>query len=150
MSLFPHSSYFFTSIDIYVHEYFKNKLKMASSWQFVTVTSCIHSSISNNIYIFWLGTLDTLGHLWVELMWIDVWPVVVLRCLQAESGEELSPVSSDWLPDLSAGQRTSVCSSGSEDTPPSLITRQLSGSKYTYLIYIYIHTRLFACVMFYL
>uniref|UniRef100_G3PZ96 SAM and SH3 domain containing 3 n=1 Tax=Gasterosteus aculeatus aculeatus TaxID=481459 RepID=G3PZ96_GASAC len=46
----------------------------------------------------------------------------------AESGEELSPVSSDWLPDLSAGQRTSVCSSGSEDTPPSLITRQLSGS----------------------
>ncbi|XP_075337836.1 SAM and SH3 domain-containing protein 3 isoform X2 [Odontesthes bonariensis] len=45
-----------------------------------------------------------------------------------ESGEELSPVSSDWLPDLSAGQRTSVCSTGSEDTTPSPITRQLSGS----------------------
>ncbi|XP_037318559.2 SAM and SH3 domain-containing protein 3 [Pungitius pungitius] len=45
-----------------------------------------------------------------------------------ESGEELSPVSSDWLPDLSAGQRTSVCSSGSEDTAPSLFTRQPSGS----------------------
>ncbi|XP_035525815.1 SAM and SH3 domain-containing protein 3 [Morone saxatilis] len=45
-----------------------------------------------------------------------------------ESGEELSPVSGDWIPDLSAGQRTSVCSTGSEDTTPSPITRQLSGS----------------------
>ncbi|XP_044060997.1 SAM and SH3 domain-containing protein 3 [Siniperca chuatsi] len=45
-----------------------------------------------------------------------------------ESGEELSPVSYDCLPDLSAGQRTSVCSTGSEDTTPSPITRQLSGS----------------------
>ncbi|XP_023146369.2 SAM and SH3 domain-containing protein 3 [Amphiprion ocellaris] len=45
-----------------------------------------------------------------------------------ESGEELSPVSSDFLPDLSAGQRTSVCSTGSEDTAPSPISRQLSGS----------------------
>ncbi|CAK6964698.1 SAM and SH3 domain-containing protein 3 [Scomber scombrus] len=45
-----------------------------------------------------------------------------------ESGEELSPVSSDWLPDLSAGQRTSVCSTGSGDTMPSPVTRQLSGS----------------------
>ncbi|XP_054453400.1 SAM and SH3 domain-containing protein 3 [Anoplopoma fimbria] len=45
-----------------------------------------------------------------------------------ESGEELSPVSADWIPDLSAGQRTSVCSTGSEDTAPSLISRQLSGS----------------------
>ncbi|XP_026213987.1 SAM and SH3 domain-containing protein 3 [Anabas testudineus] len=45
-----------------------------------------------------------------------------------ESGEELSPVSADWLPDLTAGQRTSVCSTGSEDTMPSPITRQLSGS----------------------
>ncbi|XP_029020772.1 SAM and SH3 domain-containing protein 3 [Betta splendens] len=45
-----------------------------------------------------------------------------------ESGEELSPVSSDWLPDLSAGQRSSVCSTGSEDTLPSPVTRQLSGS----------------------
>ncbi|XP_070818739.1 SAM and SH3 domain-containing protein 3 isoform X2 [Chaetodon trifascialis] len=45
-----------------------------------------------------------------------------------ESGEELSPVSSDWTPDLSAGQRTSVCSTGSEDAMPSPITRQLSGS----------------------
>ncbi|XP_071392492.1 SAM and SH3 domain-containing protein 3 [Centroberyx affinis] len=46
-----------------------------------------------------------------------------------ESGEEssLSPVS-DCLPDLSAGQRTSVCSTGSEDTTPSPVTRQLSGS----------------------
>ncbi|XP_031159261.2 SAM and SH3 domain-containing protein 3 [Sander lucioperca] len=46
----------------------------------------------------------------------------------AESGEELSPVSSDWRPDLCAGQRTSVCSTGSEDTAPSLVSRQLSGS----------------------
>lgn len=45
-----------------------------------------------------------------------------------ESGEELSPVSSDFLPDLTAGQRTSVCSTGSEDTTPSPISRQLSGS----------------------
>ncbi|XP_034037638.1 SAM and SH3 domain-containing protein 3 [Thalassophryne amazonica] len=46
-----------------------------------------------------------------------------------ESGEEysLSPVA-DGLPDLSAGQRTSVCSSGSEDIMPGLITRQLSGN----------------------
>lgn len=46
----------------------------------------------------------------------------------AESGEELSPVSSDFLPDLSAGQRTSVCSTGSEDTAPSPVSRQLSAS----------------------
>ncbi|XP_008418873.1 SAM and SH3 domain-containing protein 3 [Poecilia reticulata] len=46
----------------------------------------------------------------------------------AESGEELSPVSSDFLPDLSAGQRTSVCSTGSEDTTPSPVCRQLSAS----------------------
>ncbi|KAM9741098.1 SAM and SH3 domain-containing protein 3 [Menidia menidia] len=45
-----------------------------------------------------------------------------------ESGEELSPVSPDWHPDLTAGQRTSVCSTGSEDTTPSPISRQLSGS----------------------
>ncbi|XP_039976368.1 SAM and SH3 domain-containing protein 3 [Xiphias gladius] len=45
-----------------------------------------------------------------------------------ESGEELSPVSADWIPDLSAGQRTSVCSTGSEDTMPSPISCQLSGS----------------------
>ncbi|XP_076594870.1 SAM and SH3 domain-containing protein 3 [Chaetodon auriga] len=45
-----------------------------------------------------------------------------------ESGEELSPVSSEWIPDLTAGQRTSVCSTGSEDAMPSPITRQLSGS----------------------
>ncbi|XP_059202336.1 SAM and SH3 domain-containing protein 3 [Centropristis striata] len=45
-----------------------------------------------------------------------------------ESGEELSPVYSDFLPDLTAGQRTSVCSTGSEDTAPSPISRQLSGS----------------------
>ncbi|MEQ2217979.1 hypothetical protein XENOCAPTIV_027330 [Xenoophorus captivus] len=43
-----------------------------------------------------------------------------------ESGEELSPVYSDFLPDLSAGQRTSVCSTGSEDTTPSPVSRQLS------------------------
>ncbi|XP_007569741.1 SAM and SH3 domain-containing protein 3 [Poecilia formosa] len=46
----------------------------------------------------------------------------------AESGEELSPVSSDFLPDLSAGQRTSVCSTGSEDMTPSPVCRQLSAS----------------------
>lgn len=45
-----------------------------------------------------------------------------------ESGEELSPVSPDFLPDLIAGQRTSVCSTGSEDTAPSPVSRQLSGS----------------------
>ncbi|XP_069387822.1 SAM and SH3 domain-containing protein 3 [Paralichthys olivaceus] len=45
-----------------------------------------------------------------------------------EVGEEMSPISADWLPDLSAGQRSSVCSTGSEDTMPSPISRQLSGS----------------------
>lgn len=45
-----------------------------------------------------------------------------------ESGEELSPVSPDGLPDLRAGQRTSVCSTGSEETMPSPISRQLSGN----------------------
>ncbi|KAM6953150.1 SAM and SH3 domain-containing protein 3 [Aplochiton taeniatus] len=42
----------------------------------------------------------------------------------ADSGEEdsLSPVS-DWLP----GQRTSMCSTGSEDTVHSPLSRQLSG-----------------------
>lgn len=41
----------------------------------------------------------------------------------------MSPVSTDWVPDLCAGQRTSVCSTGSEDTTPSPISRQLSASK---------------------
>lgn len=50
-------------------------------------------------------------------------------CPQGESGEETSPVSPLALPDLRAGQRTSVCSTGSEDTTPSPISRQLSGSK---------------------
>ncbi|KAF3694066.1 SAM and SH3 domain-containing protein 3 [Channa argus] len=45
-----------------------------------------------------------------------------------ESGDELSPTSGDWIPDLLAGQRTSVCSTGSEDTMPSPISRQLSGN----------------------
>uniref|UniRef100_A0A1A8CAI5 SAM and SH3 domain containing 3 n=1 Tax=Nothobranchius kadleci TaxID=1051664 RepID=A0A1A8CAI5_NOTKA len=45
-----------------------------------------------------------------------------------ESSEELSPVSSDWIPDLMTGKRTSVCSTGSEDTTPSPVSRQLSGS----------------------
>ncbi|XP_037531656.1 SAM and SH3 domain-containing protein 3 [Nematolebias whitei] len=45
-----------------------------------------------------------------------------------ESGEELSPTSFDWHPDLVAGQRTSVCSTGSEDTAPSPVSHQLSGS----------------------
>ncbi|CAL1613776.1 unnamed protein product [Knipowitschia caucasica] len=44
-----------------------------------------------------------------------------------DSCEELSPVSPDFVPDLSFGQRTSVCSTGSEDTVPSL-TRQLSSN----------------------
>lgn len=49
--------------------------------------------------------------------------------LQSDSGDELSPVSYA-LPDLSSGQRTSVCSTGSEDTTSSSpFTRQLSGSK---------------------
>uniref|UniRef100_A0A1A8QKI6 SAM and SH3 domain containing 3 n=1 Tax=Nothobranchius rachovii TaxID=451742 RepID=A0A1A8QKI6_9TELE len=45
-----------------------------------------------------------------------------------ESSEELSPVSSDWILDLMTGKRTSVCSTGSEDTTPSPVSRQLSGS----------------------
>lgn len=49
--------------------------------------------------------------------------------LQNDSGDELSPVSYA-LPDLGSGQRTSVCSTGSEDTSSSSpFTRQLSGSK---------------------
>uniref|UniRef100_A0A8C6TJE8 SAM and SH3 domain containing 3 n=1 Tax=Neogobius melanostomus TaxID=47308 RepID=A0A8C6TJE8_9GOBI len=40
---------------------------------------------------------------------------------------DLSPVSPDFVPDLSLGQRTSVCSTESEDTMPSP-TRQLSGN----------------------
>ncbi|KAM8848276.1 SAM and SH3 domain-containing protein 3 [Synchiropus picturatus] len=43
-----------------------------------------------------------------------------------ESSEDLSPVS-DWHPELTLGQRSSVCSSGSEDTA-SPFSRQLSGS----------------------
>lgn len=50
-------------------------------------------------------------------------------CLQSDSGDELSPVSSDMLPDLGLGQRTSVCSTGSEETSASPVIRQLSGSK---------------------
>lgn len=49
-------------------------------------------------------------------------------CLQSDSGDELSPVS-DVLPDLNSGQRTSVCSTESEDTTNSPFTRQLSSSK---------------------
>ncbi|KAJ0002863.1 hypothetical protein NQD34_008012 [Periophthalmus magnuspinnatus] len=44
-----------------------------------------------------------------------------------DSCEDLSPVSPDFVPDLSLGQRTSVCSTGSEDTVPSP-TRQLSAN----------------------
>ncbi|XP_047440332.1 SAM and SH3 domain-containing protein 3 [Mugil cephalus] len=45
-----------------------------------------------------------------------------------ESGDDMSPISADFIPGLYAGQRSSVCSTGSEDTMPSPITRQLSGS----------------------
>ncbi|XP_056898914.1 SAM and SH3 domain-containing protein 3 [Takifugu flavidus] len=45
----------------------------------------------------------------------------------SDSGDELSPVS-DVLPDLNSGQRTSVCSTESEDTTNSPFTRQLSSS----------------------
>uniref|UniRef100_A0A8C7H5C1 SAM and SH3 domain containing 3 n=1 Tax=Oncorhynchus kisutch TaxID=8019 RepID=A0A8C7H5C1_ONCKI len=46
-----------------------------------------------------------------------------------ESGEEGSPSpTTDWMPDLTAGNRTSVCSTGSEDTIYSPLARQLSGS----------------------
>ncbi|XP_076005043.1 SAM and SH3 domain-containing protein 3 isoform X2 [Genypterus blacodes] len=46
-----------------------------------------------------------------------------------ESGEDSSPSPiSDWMPDLIAGQRISVCSSGSEDATSSPFSRQLSGS----------------------
>ncbi|CAB1337417.1 unnamed protein product [Coregonus sp. 'balchen'] len=45
-----------------------------------------------------------------------------------ESGEEGSPSpTTDWMPDLTAGNRTSVCSTGSEDTVLSPLSRQLSG-----------------------
>ncbi|KAJ8015126.1 hypothetical protein DPEC_G00022920 [Dallia pectoralis] len=45
-----------------------------------------------------------------------------------ESGEEGSPSpTTDWMHDLTPGNRTSVCSTGSEDTLHSPITRQLSG-----------------------
>ncbi|XP_052010924.1 SAM and SH3 domain-containing protein 3-like [Xyrauchen texanus] len=47
-----------------------------------------------------------------------------------ESGEDgsMSPMSpNDWMPDLSAGNRTSVCSNSSEDTIHSPLSRQLSG-----------------------
>ncbi|XP_024285333.1 SAM and SH3 domain-containing protein 3 [Oncorhynchus tshawytscha] len=45
-----------------------------------------------------------------------------------ESGEEgsLSPTT-DWMPGLTAGNRASVCSNGSEDTVHSPVSRQLSG-----------------------
>ncbi|XP_074530946.1 SAM and SH3 domain-containing protein 3 [Halichoeres trimaculatus] len=45
-----------------------------------------------------------------------------------ESSEELSSISSDCPPDQGTGQRTSVCSSESEDVTQSLFSRQLSGS----------------------
>ncbi|KAG5263570.1 hypothetical protein AALO_G00266240 [Alosa alosa] len=46
-----------------------------------------------------------------------------------DSGEDgpVSPASSDFTPDLTPGQRTSVCSNGSGDTLPSPVSRQLSG-----------------------
>ncbi|XP_051513840.1 SAM and SH3 domain-containing protein 3-like isoform X2 [Myxocyprinus asiaticus] len=47
-----------------------------------------------------------------------------------ESGEDgsMSPMSpNDWMPDLSAGNRISVCSNSSEDTIHSPLSRQLSG-----------------------
>ncbi|XP_046883655.1 SAM and SH3 domain-containing protein 3 isoform X2 [Hypomesus transpacificus] len=45
-----------------------------------------------------------------------------------ESGDEGSgsPIT-DWLPGLIPGQRTSVCSTGSEDTTSSPVSQQLSG-----------------------
>lgn len=54
---------------------------------------------------------------------------------QIESGEDssVSPVSpNDWTPDLTAGNRTSVCSNSSEDTIHSPVCRQLSGCKPSY------------------
>lgn len=46
-----------------------------------------------------------------------------------DSGDEcpMSPMSNDFSPDLTPGQRTSVCSSGSGDTLHSPISKQLSG-----------------------
>lgn len=42
----------------------------------------------------------------------------------------MSPMSpSDWTPDLTAGNRMSVCSNSSEDTIHSPLSRQLSGCK---------------------
>ncbi|XP_065128035.2 SAM and SH3 domain-containing protein 3 [Paramisgurnus dabryanus] len=47
-----------------------------------------------------------------------------------DTGEDgsISPMSpSDWMPDLTAGNRTSVCSNSSEDTTHTPLSRQLSG-----------------------
>ncbi|KAL0973662.1 hypothetical protein UPYG_G00208040 [Umbra pygmaea] len=45
-----------------------------------------------------------------------------------DSGEEGSPSpTTDWMHDLTPGNRTSVCSTGSEDTMHSPVSRQLSG-----------------------
>uniref|UniRef100_A0A673KZU6 SAM and SH3 domain-containing protein 3-like n=1 Tax=Sinocyclocheilus rhinocerous TaxID=307959 RepID=A0A673KZU6_9TELE len=44
-----------------------------------------------------------------------------------ESGGDGSMSPSDWIPDLTAGNRTSVCSNSSEDTIHSPLSRQLSG-----------------------
>ncbi|XP_059377514.1 SAM and SH3 domain-containing protein 3-like isoform X2 [Carassius carassius] len=44
-----------------------------------------------------------------------------------ESGEDGSMSPNDWIPDLTAGNRTSVCSNSSEDTIHSPLSRQLSG-----------------------
>ncbi|KPP64265.1 SAM and SH3 domain-containing protein 3-like, partial [Scleropages formosus] len=46
-----------------------------------------------------------------------------------ESGEDspVSPASNDWTPDLCSGQRTSMCSSESEDASHPPLSRQFSG-----------------------
>lgn len=47
----------------------------------------------------------------------------------------MSPISpNDWTPDLSAGNRISVCSNSSEDTIHPPLCRQLSGCKPLYIL----------------
>ncbi|KAG7465063.1 hypothetical protein MATL_G00172220 [Megalops atlanticus] len=57
---------------------------------------------------------------------------IVQKALAEEGGDSgedvpMSPASADWTPDLSPGQRTSVCSNEPEDAVHSPLSRQFSG-----------------------
>lgn len=74
-----------------------------------------------------------LRHSWHSWAYEFKWTFNCYVCwFQNESGEDssISPMSLDnWIPDLTAGNRTSVCSNSSEDTIHSPLSRQLSGCK---------------------